>query len=174
MQQTLALLCLLFLLSGCEGNTSARKAARGPNYVAAPNRIYFKNTRIRHYAADESQEGFIILRHDDLLGPQTILLPAIIDNWLNDQAILRMEIHSDNQSTIQPFRLDLEKPTGWEPLRLTVPPSNQEIKLLRQHLATHQDVRMVMGLDTINPFPGVTRSAAKVVLDDYLRLVSAE
>ena len=81
---------LIFCLTlfACEGNTAARKAARGPDYVAAPDRLYFKNTRIRYYAADERREDVTVYRHDDLMATEATLLLTIVDYWLEDRASL--------------------------------------------------------------------------------------
>lgn len=163
----------LMLLTACEGNTAARKAARGDDYVSAPDRIYFKNTRLRNYAADERREDVTIYRHDDLWESESVLLPAIVDHWLEDRADLRFEVRTgpNDEALPRPFRLDLNRSTGWETLALTVPPTVEELTRLRSHLATQQDLRIVMGLDTLNPFLGEARADAKTVLDDYLRLV---
>ncbi|MEM6769249.1 MAG: hypothetical protein AAF597_01585 [Bacteroidota bacterium] len=163
----------VFVLTSCEGNTAARKAARGPDYVPAPNRLYFKNTRIRHYAADERRQEVTVYRHDDLHASAATLLPLILDYWLEDRANIRFEVRpKPNAAPLpKPFRLDLQQQKNWKTLRLTTPPTKEELTQLRDHLATQQDLRLVMGLDTLNPFPDEARAAAKEVLDDYLRLV---
>lgn len=169
-------LILALLFTTCEGNTAARKAARGPDYVSTPDRLYFKNTRLRHYAADERRDDVTVYRHADLRQSQATLLPVIVDYWLNDRASIRFEVRvdPDSEATPRPFRLDLYQQNQWSPLRLTAPPTNEELKALRQHLSTQQELRIVMGVDTLSPFPGDSRAAAKTVLDDYLRLVAAE
>lgn len=169
----IALLCLSVF--ACEGNTAARKAARGPDYVSAPDRLYFKNTRLRHYAADERREEVTVYRNDDLMNSEARLIPAIVDYWLEDRATIRFEVRPDDTSAVfpRPFRLDLWQQKEWQPLRLTAPPTVEELVRLRGHLATQRDMRMVMGVDTLVPFPGGARAAAKEVLDDYLRLVAA-
>lgn len=160
----------------CEGNTAARKAARGPDYVSAPDRLYFKNTRIRYYAADERREDITVYRNDDLSASDATLIPTIVDYWLEDRASVRFEVRPDDTTAAfpRPFRLDLLEQEEWKPLRLTAPPTVEELRRLRSHLATQQELRMVMGVDTLDPFPGKARAAAKEVLDDYLRLVAAQ
>lgn len=162
------------LFTACEGNTAARKAARGPNFVSAPDRLYFKNTRLRHYAADERREDVTVYRHDDLQASEATLLPVIVDYWLEDRAAIRFEVRTspDAEAIPRPFRLDLFQQNKWQPVRLTAPPTNEELTILRQHLSTQQDLRIVMGVDTLDPFPGEARVAAKDILDDYLRLVA--
>ena len=169
----LILFSLTSIFFSCTGRTAERKTARGETYVATPNRLYFKNTRQRHYAADDSREGIVVYRHDDLWASGALLLPEIADNWLADRAILRFTVRDSltAEPTTGPFRLDLERTSGWETLPLTTPPTLEEITRLRSHLATQQSLRVVMGLDTLNPYPGGSREAAKEVLDDYLRLV---
>ena len=166
-------LCLLF--SACEGNTAARKAARGTDYVSAPDRLFFKNTRQRHYAADERREDITVFRHDKLTASDATLHPVIVDHWLEDRAAIRFDVRTDQEATPtpRPFRLDLQRSTGWETLALTVPPTLEELTRLRTQLSTQQDIRLVMGLDTLVAFPGDSRREAKVVLDDYLRMVDA-
>lgn len=167
---------LLFglFLSSCEGNTAARKAARGPDYVSAPDRLYFKNTRLRHYAADERREDITVYRHDDLLESEATLLPAIVDYWLEDRANIRFEVRLNNEETgvPRPFRLDVYTQDNWTPIRLSAPPTNEELASLQRYLSTQQELRLVMGVDTLSPFPGEARAAGKEVLDDYLRLVA--
>lgn len=167
------LLLLPFLLTTCDGNTAARKAARGEDFVAEPNRLYFKNTRTRNYITDERREDVTVYRHGKLLSSEAALLPVIADHWLEDRANIRFEIRQSPEAapTPRPFRLDLNRQTGWETLPLTVPPTTEELNSLRGHLATRQEIRIVMGLDTLNPFPEEARKYAKEVLDDYLRLV---
>ncbi len=115
-------------------------------------------------------------RHDDLQATEATLLPTIVDYWLEDRASIRFEVRPNDTSAVypRPFRLDLRQQQAWQPLRLTSPPTLEELALLRKHLATQQDLRMVMGVDTLVPFPGEARAAAKEVLDDYLRLVAAQ
>lgn len=167
---------MAFVFTACEGNTAARKEARGEDYVSAPDRLYFKNTRLRNYSADERREDVTVFRHDDLAASEAVLLPAIVDFWLEDRANVRFEIRPDPSAaaTPRPFRLDLQRTAGWKTLALTVPPTNEELVRLRAHLATQQDMRLVMGLDTLNPFPEEARAAAKEVLDDYLRMVGKQ
>lgn len=164
---------LSILLTNCEGNTAARKAARGPDFVSSPDRLYFKNTRLRHYAADERREDVTVYRHDDLQESEATLLPVIVDYWLEDRASIRFEVRVDSgaEAIPRPFRLDLYQQKQWNPIRRTAPPTNEELNILRRHLSTQQDLRIVMGVDTLTPFPGEARTAAKEVLDDYLRLV---
>lgn len=169
----LLFILLPILLTTCEGNTAARKAARGEDFVAEPNRLYFKNTRTRNYVADERREDITVYRHGKLLASEATLLPVIADHWLEDRANIRFEIRESPEAvpTPRPFRLDLNRQKGWETLSLTVPPAKEELNRLRTHLATRQDIRIVMGLDTLDPFPEEARAYAKEVLDDYLRLV---
>lgn len=171
--QLLIISVLLTLFTACDGNTAARKAARGDDFVSDPDHLFFKNTRLRNYDADERREDVTVYRHDDLWNSEAILLPAILDYWLEDRAALRFEVRTEQgeEARPQPFRLDLNRPSGWETLPLTSPPTLEEINRLRAHLATQQDLRIVMGLDTLNPFPGDSRKDAKVILEDYLRLV---
>ena len=168
------LLCLLFLLSACEGNTRQRRADRGENYVPDADHLFFKNTRQREYAAEERAEGLTVFLHDDLRASNARVVPIIIDNWLNDRARLRFDLRADGQTVTpeRPFRLDVEQDAGWEVIPLTVPPTNAELARLRFHLGTSRDVRAVSGLDTLEAFPGPARRFAKEVLDDYLRLVN--
>ncbi|MEL7159842.1 MAG: hypothetical protein AAFN92_03720 [Bacteroidota bacterium] len=173
MRYLLLLLVLTFLVA-CEGGTAARKAAKGPYFVSDPDHLYFKNTRLRHYRADESRQEVTVYRHDDLLASEARVLPILLDNWLEDQATLRFDVRRDpaQDAVAEPFRLDVRQDAGWESLRLSVPPTNEEVAELRRYLSTNRELRVVMGLDTLAPFPGEARATAKEVLDDYLRLVA--
>jgi len=172
---TIKFLFLLFLLAliACDGNTAARKAAKGPYYVSDPDHLYFKNTRLRHYNADESRQEATVYRHADLLASQAALIPVLLDNWLADQATLRFDVRTDpaEAAITQAFRLDVRKVTGWQAVPLTVPPTQEELVELRNHLATQRELRVVRGIDTLAAFPDEARKAAREVLDDYLRLV---
>lgn len=169
----LLLTLLTCSLVACDGNTAARKAARGEHFVAEPNKIFFNNTRVRDYRTDDARQGTSVHRHADLLGSDAPLVPVIVHNWLADRASVRFELRQGPQSEPlpRPFRLDLERRGSWQTLALTVPPTTEELTRLRTHLATRRNVRIVMGPDTLNPFPGDTRDYAREAIDDYLALV---
>jgi len=162
-----------FFFTACEGNTAARKAARGENFVPAPNRIFFKNTRARQYAAEDLPANFTVYRHEDLLASDAALIPAIVDRWIEDRAQLLLEIRAGKSDPPQsrPFRLEVGKENEWEIIPLTTPPTNGEIENLKDHLYQGHEFRIVSGLDTLLAFPEATRSAARETFTDYLRLV---
>lgn len=165
---------LLFSLFACEGDTAARKAARGPHFVSEPDHLFFKNTRLRHYQAEEAQGAPTSYRHDKLLASEATLLPVLLDNWLEDQASLRFDVRRSpaEQAKTEPFRLDVAKDGSWEVVRLSVPATNEEIAEIRQYLVRNRELRIVMAADTLTAFPGTAQAAAREVLDDYLRLVA--
>jgi len=161
-------LLLLVLLTACDGNTAARKAARGENFVAAPNHIFFKNTRARHYRAEEIAERATIYRHDNLFDSDARLRPALIDNWLQDRALIRFE----TDPVTAGWQLEAGTDTGWAVVPLTVPPSNQELTHLSEQLGSRAGLRLVTARDTLTAFPTeASRKEARLVITDYLRLV---
>ncbi|MEM9260174.1 MAG: hypothetical protein AAGA62_11045 [Bacteroidota bacterium] len=165
---------LLLSLFACEGNTAARKAARGPHFVADPDHLFFKNTRLRHYQAEEQQGSATSYRHDKLMASEATLIPVLLDNWLEDEATLRFDVRRKptSQATTEPFRLDVTKDGNWQAVRLSIPATNEEIATIRQHLVTNRKLRLVMAADTLMAFPDDARAAAREMLDDYLRLVA--
>ncbi|MEM1359792.1 MAG: hypothetical protein AAGF89_16425 [Bacteroidota bacterium] len=165
---------LLFSLFACEGNTAARKAARGPHFVTDPDYLFFKNTRLRHYQAEEQKGSATSYRLDKLMASEATLIPVLLDNWLEDQATLRFDVRRTptSQAVTEPFRLDVTKDGKWEAIRLSIPATNEEIAGIRQHLVTNRELRLVMASDTLIAFPGPARAAAREMLDDYLRLVA--
>lgn len=174
MKHLLPLLTLpLLLLTACQGKTQERRAARGENYVPDADHLYFKNTRLREYAAEDKAEGLTIYTHDDVLEGPARVVPILIDNWINDRARLRFDLRADGKTITpnQPFRLDVRLEENWDPIPLNVPPANAELVRLRHYLATSQDLRLVIGLDTLDAFPADSRRDVKEVVDDYLRLV---
>lgn len=168
----LRLCCLIFLLTccACEGNTNARKAARGENFVPDPNHLYFLNTRVRHYRAEEVTNRATIYRHDALFNSPARLLPVLVDNWLQDRAIIRFETRPE----FPEWRLALQQEEG--PLRtfsLSAPPTNAELSTLANMLLAGDEILLRVPTDSLLPaFPaGLGREEAREVLNDYLKLV---
>lgn len=172
MKYLFVILALGGLLLACEGNTAARKAARGTSFVPAPNRIFFRNTRLRHYAADERRAEVTVYRHDDLYAGSAVVLPTIVDYWQEDRATVRFEIRrGEDAPRPLPFRIVTPGDTAREAVTLATPPTPAEIAQLRQLIGGRQLLQVVIAQDTLPLFPGAVRPAAREVLDDYLRLV---
>ncbi|TXF89195.1 hypothetical protein FUA23_11835 [Neolewinella aurantiaca] len=171
MLKYLPLLLIFTLFSACEGNTAARKAARGENFVSDPDHLYFKNIRARHYAGEEVAQRATIFRHDALFISDANLRPVLIDNWLQDRAIIRFELAKTDsewqlQSVVEGEGSDVE---------LSVPPTNEELNVLRELLLGKGDLLLVLPGDTLSAFPEASgRQAAREVLNDYLRMVGFE
>ncbi|MBC6994411.1 hypothetical protein QWY85_01650 [Neolewinella lacunae] len=166
-------LLVLFLLASCVGETAERKAARGEHFVSIPDRLYFKNTRIRHYQAEERGEDLVVYRHDKLLASPAQLLPVLEDYWLEDRALLRLEVRPAAGDTASgTFLLEAATDKGWERLPLASPLGTSAVNRLRTALAANRDIRILWAGDTLVAFPNdAARSSAKEVVDDYLRLV---
>lgn len=174
--QALFLLLLIPFFIACDGNTATRKAARGENYVPAPNRIFFKNTRARHYTAEDLPANFTVYRHEDILASDAALIPTIVDRWIEDRAQLLLETRLENGNSPQfrPFRMEVFQNEEWQVISLTTPPSVEEIKLLKDHVYQDDQLRIVSGLDTLNAFPEGVRPAAREVFNDFLRLIDQQ
>ena len=171
MQKYLPLLLLLPVLLACEGNTAARKAARGENFVSDPDHLYFKNTRAHHYAAEEITQRATIYRHDGLFKSEANLRPTLIDNWLQDRAIIRFEA----PETMPDWKLQSFTNEVWGVVKLSVPPTNKELHALNDLLLTKDELRLSSPTDTLPAFPTASgRTEARAVLNDYLRLVGYE
>ena len=174
--QTLFLLLLFPFLWACDGNTTARKAARGENYVPAPNRIFFKNTRARHYTAEDLPANFTVYRHEDILASDAALIPAIVDRWIEDRAQLLLEtrLQRSDSPQFRPFRLEVFHDEEWHVIPLTTPPSIDEVKVLKDFVYQEYPLRIVSGLDTLSAFSEGARPAAREVFNDFLRLIDQE
>ncbi len=161
------LLSLPFLLT-CEGKTAARKAARGENFVSDPDHLYFKNTRARYYAAEEIVQRATIYRHDGLFASEANLRMALIDNWLQDRAVIRFE----PQNSVTDWQLETRMEDGWHKVTLSVPPTNEELDAMNDLLLGKAELRLISPPDTMPAFPDANgRKDARAVLNDYLRLV---
>lgn len=165
---------LLFLLLlacfACEGNTDARKAARGENFVPDPNRIYFQNTRVRHYLAEEVTDRAVIYRHDALYRSAARLLPVLVDDWLQDRAYLRF----DTRPELSSWQLEIHQPDeAARPLALSAPPTNAELTALSAALLEGQELILRSTADSLlSAFPSDEgRAEARRVINDYLALV---
>lgn len=161
---------LLVLCAACEGNTAARKAARGANFVPDPNHLFFKNTRVRHYRAEEVTNRATIYRHDGLFLSEAHLLPVLIDNWLQDRAIIRFETAPD----LPEWTLGTISGSGQQKtLPISTPPTNEELEELMAALQRKEALFLFSTIDTLLPaFPDEAgRKHALTVLNDYLTLV---
>lgn len=161
---------LLVCCSACEGNTAARKAARGANFVPDPNHLYFKNTRARHYRAEEITNRATIYRHDALFRSEARLFPVLIDNWLQDRAILRFETVPE----LPDWTLGPISESGQDKaLTFSTPPTNEELDALITALRGEEALFLFSTLDSILPaFPDEAgRRYARTVVNDYLTLV---
>lgn len=168
MRKYLPLLLLLPFLFTCEGNTAARKAARGTNFVSDPDHLYFKNTRARNYAAEEIPQRATIYRHGGLYGSEANLRLVLIDNWLQDRAIIRF----DDPSGTPGWKLQAFTDGRWRVVELSVPPTNEELDGLNDLLLGKDDLQIISSTDTLSAFPASSgRPEAREVLNDYLRLV---
>lgn len=168
MLKYLALLLLFPLVFACEGNTAARKAARGENFVSDPDHIYFKNTRARHYAAEEITQRATIYRHDGLFESEANLRPIMIDNWLQDRAVIRF----NHPNGTPGWELQVFTKEEWRAVELSVPPTNKELDVLNRLLLGKDDLRLSSPTDTLPAFPKSSgRKETRSVLNDYLRLV---
>lgn len=165
-----SLLLFIVLCCACEGNTAARKAARGPNFVSDPDHLYFKNTRIRHYQAEEVTNRATIFRHEALYNSDAQLRLVLIDNWLQDRALIRFELLPE----IKDWHLEVHRANNQaEQLLFSDPPSNEYLDSLATILLGKDELYVRSRTDTIFPaFPnGAGRAAARTVILDYLRLV---
>ncbi|WP_020566672.1 hypothetical protein [Neolewinella persica] len=166
-------LLILLICCACEGRTAARKAARGPNFVPEPNHLFFKNTRARHYNAEEVTNRATIYRHGGLFQSAANLRPALIDNWLQDRAVIRFEIAPDLPD-LTDWTLKIQRRSGAEEaLLLSTPPTNRELVKLMAVLNGKEALFLFSPIDTILPaFPDEAgRQHARTVIKDYLTLV---
>jgi hypothetical protein len=166
----------LLLFSACEGNTAARKAARGQNFVPDPNHLFFKNTRARHYSAEEVTNRATIYRHEGLFQSDAHLRPVLIDNWLQDRAVIRFELLPEvlNVPDLPDWVLKTRIKNGEEQvLTLSIPPTNRELDQLMAVLNGKEELFLFLQTDTIMPaFPDEAgRKHARTVIKDYLTLV---
>ncbi len=84
----LVLFLLCILITACDGGTRDRRAARGDDYVSAPDHLYFQNIRSRDYRAATPEEGIVAYHHDDLgTGAKLVL----VEYWLEDRAELQLD-----------------------------------------------------------------------------------
>lgn len=168
MLKYLTLLLMLPFLLTCEGNTAARKAARGENFVSDPDHLYFKNTRARYYAEEEITQRATIYRHGELFNSEANLRPALIDNWLQDRAVIRFEQNGGSTD----WELTAFTQEKWQKVKLSVPPTNEELNTLSTLLLGKDELRIISAKDTLPAFPDdAGRTGARTVLIDYLRLV---
>jgi hypothetical protein len=164
---------VLLLCCACEGNTAARKAARGANFVPDPNHIFFKNTRARHYRAEEITNRATIYRHDGLFESEAHLRPALIDNWLQDRAVIRFEYFPE-VSDVTDWTLGTRgNPDKDYDLTFSTPPTNEELSKLVTALRGTDELFLYSQIDSIIPaFPDdAGREHAQTVIKDYLTLV---
>lgn len=167
LKHLVCLIALAFLLA-CEGNTAARKAARGPNFVSDPDHIYFKNTRARNYRAEEIAERATIYRHDKLFNSAARLRPTLIDNWLQDRAIIRFEVDS-----LSKWKLLHGVSAEAVPIPLSTPPTNSELATFSRYLLGTEPLWLVAGPDTLAAYPEREgRTEARLVITDFLRMVA--
>ena len=165
------LVALLLSLPACQGRTAERKAARGTNYVADPDQIYFKNVRARHYRAEEVPNRATIYRHEDLYDSPARFRLALIDNWLDDRATLRYEVDSQHPA----WELQYARDSAWTTVELATPPRDSNLHRLSRVLLSTAPLRLASPLDTVDAFPGGRgRTETRLVIADYLRLVGRE
>ncbi|MFT5997586.1 MAG: hypothetical protein ACI81P_000031 [Neolewinella sp.] len=163
-------LLVLLLCCACEGKTAARKAARGPNFVPDPNHLFFKNMRARHYRAEEITNRATIYRHDGLFKSEAHLRPVLIDNWLQDQAVIRFELSPDYPDW---YLVTSKEAKESRRLSLSTPPTNEELLQLATVLQSNDGLSLSFMIDSIMPaFPDEAgRKHAQTVIKDYLTLV---
>lgn len=164
---------VLALCCACEGKTAARKAARGANFVPDPNHIFFKNTRARHYRAEEITNRATIYRHDGLFESEAHLRPVLIDNWLQDRAVIRFELFPD-VTEFSDWMLGTKGDPGYDyDLTFSTPPTNEELSKLATALQGTEELFLFSQIDTIMPaFPDEAgQKHARTVIKDYLTLV---
>ena len=164
---------LIAVLAACEGNTKARKEARGEHYVADPNYLYFKNTRQRQYREEDRGEAGNYFYHDDLYASEATLLPVIWDKWLEDEAYLELHTRS-GESPAGPsgqINLLISSKTGVNSVALQSRPDRAAVEQLNHQLNTNREINLVVDGDTLPAFPRSARDHAKEVLSDYLRLI---
>jgi len=162
---------LLLALTNCEGNTAARKAARGTNFVPDPNHIYFKNVRARHYRTTEITNRATLYHHADLYDSEARLLAELVDNWIQDRALIRFGTRPE----MADWQLVAKKTSGLAPISLTTPPTNGELARLFGLLSSPTPLFLVTAADTLAAFPNdAGRQETRVVINDYLRLVEYE
>lgn len=166
-------LLILLICCSCEGKTAARKAARGPNFVPDPNHLFFKNTRARHYRAEEVTNRATIYRHEGLFESEAHLRPVLIDNWLQDRAVIRFELLPD-VSDISNWKVATKENSSKNyDLTFSTPPTNEELSQLATALQGTEELFLFWQIDTIMPaFPDEAgRKHARTVIKDYLTLV---
>ena len=168
------LLPLLFLFClACDGGTKSRKAARGENFVPDPNALFFKNTRQRDYRSVDRGDGGNYFTHQDLYGSGAKLIPVIHDDWLDDRAYLQLQTRAaaGPASPAGNITLLISSATGENAVTLKAQPQNKAVAQLQHHLNTNREIRILIGADTLDAFPGDARRYAQETLADYLRLV---
>ena len=165
---------LLLLCSACEGNTAALKASRGTNFVPDPNHLFFKNTRARHYRAEEITNRATIYRHDGLFQSEANLRLVLIDNWLQDRAVIRLELTPELSAWAETWSLMAGNGTqSAQKFTLSTPPTNEELDQLLTSLQSTDNLYLSIPADTLRlAFPNEAgRKHARTVIKDYLTLV---
>ena len=102
----LPLFLLCVLLAACDGNTRDRRAARGDDYVSAPDHLYFQNIRSRDYLAVTPQEGIVAYHHDELGADAKLVL---VEYWLEDRAELQLDGQALARDQVTALRQAVEK-----------------------------------------------------------------
>lgn len=174
--RTCTLLLSILLLAACDGGTKERKAARGENFVPAPNALFFKNTRQRDYRLTDRGEAGNFFTHEDLQASPATVLPVIHHDWINDRAYLQLHTRSaaGPASPSGPVKLFITSATGTNAVSLAPKLDVAATKRFAHHLSTNRPIRQLVGKDTVDVFPGEARRHARESLADFLRLVDAD
>ncbi|OAV42928.1 hypothetical protein [Lewinella sp. 4G2] len=165
--------CLCLCTLGCDGNTKARRAAKGESFVPDPNYLFFKNTRQADYRVLDGGDRGNHFTHDDLYDSDATLLPVIYDNWLEDQAFLELHTRTQQGPAGPSGKVELliTSPKGTNAVSLPARLSYDNAEQLKHHLTTNREINWVTGGDTLVAFPGLARDYATITINDYLRLV---
>lgn len=171
----------LLLLWLCACDEAPPRSGTGDRALrtTAPSRLYFKNVRASDYASTEEDASRAdIYRFRDF--PDTaaapMLLPVIVDNWLEDEAYVRFATIPYPQGYARPLQLIGQ--TAGQPDTLTLNATDPAAQLAfaeRLYRMLKRNGRIsIVTTDPNSRSLGLDESGQQwtlTVLEDYLRLV---
>lgn len=192
MQYTWLILSLLCICYGCVNPTPSSDTNTPPDTqrmfrTTDPSRIYFRNIRIINYQST-TQPGTRIDLYRWKRWPQQTeypeIIPVIVDNWMQDQAFIRLEVNPAAPPPYEPLTIfwqhnSEDQPSIGDTLQLVSSRWEDQYTFATQiydHLLAN-DLLTIQGNDS-RYYPLFhdyeSRNAFLITLRDYFRLIETK
>lgn len=171
----------MLALASCGEAPSGQQAGEGDQRfrTTQPSALYFKNMRSTQYKMQEQPKSRIELYRHKKFADNSLLLPVIAHNWLQDEAYLFLQPNPAAPALSKPLQFTTDTTTVEQALTLDPPTPAQQYETalqLYKGMQAEKDWYIRQQNGSFQPLytEGNERTAFLTTVRDYLKLTEAQ